>query len=326
MGRAIGNEENRGFAFGQRPNAGRYGAIGLHALANMQACGVVVDPSFGLAGEKGADHPTQSGRGVLNGDDGKEQRRDEEPVRKLRIIDYHRAREPEQVGAAEGEEPEAREAAVAGAEEGGGRAGEAFRQCISGGGETGGYHGGKRVLSSGLGILYASGWSCRRAAMLGYITGFAEGQANAFLADVAAALQAEGVTLAGVVQVNAGARGTMDLHVLGGVDVVRISQNLGPLSQGCRLDTAGLERAVGLVGMRMAAGVELLIVNRFGKQEAEGRGFRPLIGDALGAGVPVLLSVAQGYMAAFENFAGGMGRALVPQRAAVMEFCREGIC
>jgi nucleoside-triphosphatase THEP1 len=163
--------------------------------------------------------------------------------------------------------------------------------------------------------------------MLGYITGFAEGQANDLLGRVAAALQAEGARVAGVVQVNEGARGAMDLQVLAslglGGELVRISQSLGALSQGCRLDPDGLERAVGLVEARLAAGADLLIVNKFGKQEAAGRGFRPLIGAALAQGVPVLLSVGDGYLAAFDEFAGGMGRALAPVDADVLGFCRE---
>ena len=163
--------------------------------------------------------------------------------------------------------------------------------------------------------------------MLGYITGFAEGQANALLAEVAACLRAEGVVLAGVVQVNEGVgRGCpMDLHVLGGAEVVRISQDLGPHSQGCRLNADGLERAVGLVQARLEAGAAVLIVNRFGKQESEGRGFRPLIGQALAADIPVLIAVADEYLAAFDAFSEGMGQRLRPSYSAVMAFSREAL-
>ena len=37
----------------------------------------------------------------------------------------------------------------------------------------------------------------------------------------------------------------MDLHILTGNNVIRISQNLGTLSSGCRLDPEGLANAVG---------------------------------------------------------------------------------
>ena len=51
-----------------------------------------------------------------------------------------------------------------------------------------------------------------------------------------------------------------------------------------------------------APGRRLCIVNKFGKVEAEGQGFRPLIAEALGAGIPVLTSVTPVYRPAFEAF------------------------
>ena len=169
--------------------------------------------------------------------------------------------------------------------------------------------------------------------MLGYVTGGERGQADLVLAEVAGALRADGVTLAGVVQVNEEfdpARPChMDLHILTGVDVVRISQNLGALSKGCRLDPAGLEQAVGLVTQALEARADLLpdllILNKFGKQEAEGRGFRPLIGQALAAGIPVLTAVNAGNQAAFDLFAEGMGVALPCSQDKILQFCRDQI-
>lgn len=163
--------------------------------------------------------------------------------------------------------------------------------------------------------------------MLGYITGFTEGRVNALLADVAASLHKDGVKIAGAVQVNKGEGRNcpMDLHVLGGAQVVCISQDLGPLAQGCRLDPDGLERAVGLVEAQLHAGAALLIVNRFGKQEAEGRGFRPLIGQALAADIPVIIAVADAYLAPFESFAEGLGQRLSPSHAEIIAFCHAAL-
>ncbi len=163
--------------------------------------------------------------------------------------------------------------------------------------------------------------------MLGFVTGGERGQADMVLAEVAAQLRAKGVALAGVVQVNEEfdpARPChMDLHILTGTDVVRISQNLGALSKGCRLDPAGLEQAVGLVAQALDTGPDLLIVNKFGKQEADGRGFRPLIGQALAAGIPVLTAVTPANRPAFEAFAEGLGVALECRAEAILQFCRE---
>lgn len=163
--------------------------------------------------------------------------------------------------------------------------------------------------------------------MLGYVIGTSRGSNDRLLAQVATTLEAEGWPLAGVVQINCNhddpARPCdMDLRVLGGADLVRISQSLGPLSQGCRLDPLGLETAVGLVGARMAQAPRLLILNKFGKAEAEGRGFRNLIGEALGAGVSVLLGVTAQNQGAFEDFAGEFAQLLPADLPGVLNWCR----
>ena len=75
---------------------------------------------------------------------------------------------------------------------------------------------------------------------------------------VAERLMAEGWLLAGAVQANPdGARGNkchMDLHVLATGDVIRISQDLGALARGCRLDAGGLASAVGLAEASLEKG------------------------------------------------------------------------
>ncbi|WP_050521593.1 DUF2478 domain-containing protein [Pseudorhodobacter wandonensis] len=161
--------------------------------------------------------------------------------------------------------------------------------------------------------------------MLGYVTGGERGQADLVLAEVAAELRRAGLLVAGVVQVNEEFDPDrpchMDLHVLTGAEVIRISQSLGSLAKGCRLDPAGLARAVGLVEHALEGGADLLIVNKFGRQEAEGRGFRPVIGQALASGIPVLTAVNTGYQAAFDEFAEGFGVALTCSRDAVLQFC-----
>lgn len=158
------------------------------------------------------------------------------------------------------------------------------------------------------------------------------GESDRLLAGVASRLGAEGWPLAGAVQVNrevaAGRPCVMDLHVLDGLAVVRISQDLGALSKGCRLDPQGLEQAVALVERALDRQGDdrprLLIVNKFGKQEAEGRGFRPLIGRALADGIPVLTAVNDHCRAGFLAFAGGIGTGLPAEEDQVLDWCRAG--
>ena len=160
--------------------------------------------------------------------------------------------------------------------------------------------------------------------MLGVITADGRGQGDRLFAMLARTLAGQGLRLAGAVQENtdhADRRACdMDLHLLGSPDRVRISQNLGPLSQGCRLDPDGVERAAARVAIRLAAGVDLVIVNKFGKQEADGGGFRQVIGQALAAGIPVLTQVKPVNRAAFDAFAGGLADQLPPDPRAVLRW------
>lgn len=166
--------------------------------------------------------------------------------------------------------------------------------------------------------------------MLGVVTVPGRGAADVLLARVAERLAAAGWSLGGAVQVNrdhavAGRKCHMDLHVLGTGQVVCISQDLGAGSRGCRLDAAGLEEAVGLAEARLAAEPRprLVILNKFGKREMEGGGFRPLIGRALEMGVPVLTAVGEGNRPGFEGFAEGLAETIGPSEAEALDWCRR---
>ncbi|MCV2869240.1 DUF2478 domain-containing protein [Defluviimonas sp. WL0002] len=165
--------------------------------------------------------------------------------------------------------------------------------------------------------------------MLGFIVSRGRGEADLLLADVADRLMSDGCKLAGAVQVNVETRDgrpcEMDLHVLALDKVIRISQNLGALAKGCRLDPAALESVVGHVERALDRGPQLLIVNKFGKQELDGRGFRPLIGRALADGVPVLCAVNSDNAAKFAEFAAGMERELPSEADAVLGWCKAAM-
>lgn len=150
-----------------------------------------------------------------------------------------------------------------------------------------------------------------------------KGASDHMLEALAQRLQAAGLRLAGAVQHNIDRPDgpcDMDLSVLGSGHTVRISQRLGPGATGCRMDAGALETAVAMAESTLA-GADLLIVNKFGRQEAMGRGFRPLIGQALATGVPVLLAVNAGYRADFDAFAGDVGEELAPSDEALAGWC-----
>ncbi|MDO9638934.1 MAG: DUF2478 domain-containing protein [Pseudotabrizicola sp.] len=164
--------------------------------------------------------------------------------------------------------------------------------------------------------------------MLAFVSAPDRGDGDRLLARVAQRLAAAGVVLGGVVQVNTETDPDrpclMDLRLLTDDSIVRISQSLGQHARGCRLDAAGLEDAAGRVDAALnAAPPQLLILNKFGKQEAEGRGFRPVIAQAMALGVPVLISVSEKNRAGFDLFAGTFAIALGTDEAAVMAWCQR---
>ena len=156
------------------------------------------------------------------------------------------------------------------------------------------------------------------------MTGSERGGVDLLLCDFATALAARGVRACGVVQVNTlrpGARVCdMDVRVLPDGPVHRISQSLGAGARGCRLDPAALEAAVADVEHRFARGCDVLIVNKFGKHEAEGRGFRALIAEALCADAPVIVGTNALNRAAFETFSGGAAEALAPDLPTLLRW------
>lgn len=161
---------------------------------------------------------------------------------------------------------------------------------------------------------------------LGHVSLPGRGANDLFLAGVARGLQAAGLRLAGTVQVNIRREGRvrcdMDLRVLPDGPVLRISEDRGNGARGCRLDAGVLEAAVLGVSAALPQ-ADLLLVNKFGKQEAEGRGLAPLIAEALSRGIPVLAGVNGLNLPAFEAFAEGLATPLPGDEAMVLDWCLD---
>lgn len=154
------------------------------------------------------------------------------------------------------------------------------------------------------------------------------GETDAVLAAAVALIRAHGLAVVGAVQTNARRAGRdkcdMDVHVLPDGPVLCISQDLGASSRGCRLDPSALETAVAETQARLA-GAELLAVNKFGKQEAKGRGFVPVIAEALAMGLPALVGVNQLNLQDFEAFAEGFARPLPGDPEAIAAWARVAV-
>ncbi|WP_412049240.1 MULTISPECIES: DUF2478 domain-containing protein [unclassified Hoeflea] len=157
--------------------------------------------------------------------------------------------------------------------------------------------------------------------VIGFVRTPDRGLADQLLHTFADRLLADGLKLAGVVQTNSERPCShlcdMDVRVLPDGPVFRISQVLGEESRGCRLDPAALEEAVVRVEAGLELSPDLLILNKFGRHEAEGKGFRPLIAEALARDIPVLLGVNGLNLEAFEAFAGDYAEEVAADAASL---------
>jgi len=155
---------------------------------------------------------------------------------------------------------------------------------------------------------------------LAYLSVSGRGATDAVLEKAVALLEAGGMPLAGTVQTNSErpdrSKCDMDLRVLPDGPVLRISQDLGEEARGCRLDGSVLEEAVMEV-MHRLDGAALLVVNKFGKQEALGRGMVSVIAEALDRDMPVVVGVNGLNLPDFLEFAGGLAERLAPDPLAI---------
>jgi nucleoside-triphosphatase THEP1 len=152
---------------------------------------------------------------------------------------------------------------------------------------------------------------------------------DALIAQCAADLVASGYRLGGVVQSNAHRRGRRrcDMYVkelLGG-DEIKISLDRGNEARGCRLDPDAFARIDAWVRRAVLERVDLLIINKFGREEAHGRGLRPVIAEALIAEIPLLIGVSTPNLRDFLTFVGDSTTRLKPDIEAITAWCRNAI-
>jgi nucleoside-triphosphatase THEP1 len=121
-------------------------------------------------------------------------------------------------------------------------------------------------------------------------------------------LKARGYRVAGLVQtghrcVDAPKLSAMLVH---SGEELQLLQDLGACATGCRLDVGQLLDAGAQVASAIDQGADLVIINRFGRQEREGKGLSFLVERALSADIPVVIAVPSHRFADWIRFAGGM--------------------
>lgn len=165
-----------------------------------------------------------------------------------------------------------------------------------------------------------------RLAAIVYEAGF---PIDEFLTRVANQLRAEHIRLGGALQENApgdaGRCAAMTLVDLSSRGRFRISQDLGSQAEGCRLDAQGIAEFVALLDRAADQDVELMVLNRFGRAEAEGGGLRTAFARAMEAGIPVLTAVRAPYTEAWSQFHGRLATDLPADIDAALAWCRESV-
>jgi hypothetical protein len=142
---------------------------------------------------------------------------------------------------------------------------------------------------------------------------------DGILRDFAADVHARGFRAVGLVQaghhcLDAPKLSAMLIHT---GEELQLFQNLGSCATGCRLDVGQLLDAGAQVASAIDQGADLLIVNRFGRQEREGKGLSYLIERALSADIPVVIAVPSHRFADWIRFADGMSVKLRCEREAL---------
>jgi Protein of unknown function (DUF2478) len=167
-------------------------------------------------------------------------------------------------------------------------------------------------------------WNCQIAA----VQGASSATIQVLLNDFAQRTFRQGYRVAGVVELAAGtAVGGLRRRVVRDLStgaIMSISQNLGQGSVACNLDPSGVIAACAAVEKGIAAGVDIVVLSKFGKLEADRGGLNGAFRAAIGAGLPILTAVSPAMTGAWRLFAGSLAQ-FIPADASVVDSWWSGV-
>lgn len=135
-------------------------------------------------------------------------------------------------------------------------------------------------------------------------------RADETLRRIALALLERGWNLAGLIQHNqprpGRSRCDMVLEELASGTLVAISEDRGPSARGCALEVGQLLHATEIARAALQTRPDAIILNKFGKAESEGGGFRDLIAEAIETGIPLLIAVPFRNLDSWRAFSGDL--------------------
>ena len=146
------------------------------------------------------------------------------------------------------------------------------------------------------------------------------------LAAIADTFLANGKSVAGYVQKrrkDADCGTLVHVRNLRSGDEMPITRNRGKMAKGCKLDGDALSTLASQLSRDVEAGSDVLIIARFGRSEAEGRGLRDVISRAMDLEIPVLVGVRDEYRDAWDEFHGGYANALAFDETAIEDWLAQ---
>lgn len=134
-------------------------------------------------------------------------------------------------------------------------------------------------------------------------------------------LQEQGQTVLGVVQapeeVSFAYRSKMGIINLSNGEFTSIAQDLGAHNTSCCLDSEAVSNASIILKQAREQNPNLIVVNRFGKLEAEGEGFADEMLEIMSLGIPIITVVATRFLEPWREFTGGLGHEIPADLAAI---------
>jgi nucleoside-triphosphatase THEP1 len=145
---------------------------------------------------------------------------------------------------------------------------------------------------------------------------------DAVLRGFADDLKARGFRAVGMVQAGQCADSSLSAVLVHSGETLLLAQDFDPSARGCRLDMHRLENAGARIAGALESGADLVIINRFGKREREGKGLSYLIERALNADIPVVIAVPHHRFIEWIRFVNGMSVKLTCDRHSLEAWWR----
>ena len=148
------------------------------------------------------------------------------------------------------------------------------------------------------------------------------GEADDLVFEFATTLKNRGLNIRGLAQQTKHEGATCELLLVDihSGDTYPITQDLGACSTACRLDTQALSEASIVLRLAQDESPDLVIANRFGKQEAEGRGFAAEMLQLMSMEIPLLTIVQEKYLGNWREFTGGLSLELQPDAKSIQDW------